>query len=79
MTLYASASNCLAEHSKRGMEKLRTEFRRILTWTTYVGVYLTKFAITENLAHRFSLPYAVPQPDNNLRIKFRSFFTLCDP
>lgn len=78
MTLYASASNRLAEHNKRGMEKLSTEFRRILTWTMYVAVYFTKFAITENLANRFSLSYAVPQPDNNLRNEFRCFFTLCD-
>jgi hypothetical protein len=75
MTLYASDSNRLAEHSKRGMEKLSTEFRRILTWTTYAAVYFTKFAIT---AHRFSLSYAVPQPDNNIRNKYRRFFTLCD-
>ncbi len=67
-----------AQHSKRGMEKLSTKFRWILNKSNICSSVLCKFAITENLAHRFSLSYAVPQPDNNLRNELRRFFASCD-
>jgi hypothetical protein len=60
------------------MEKLSTEYRRIPNMGNTCSCVLHKFAIIENLAHKFSLSHAVPQPDNNLRNEFRRFFALCD-
>jgi hypothetical protein len=66
------------QNSKGGMEKLSTEYRKIPNLGNICSCVLHKFAITENLAHRFSLSYTVPQPDNNLRNEFRCSFALCD-
>jgi hypothetical protein len=60
------------------MEKLSTKFRWILNKSNICSSVLCKFAITKNVAHRFSLSYAVPQPDNNLRNELRRFFASCD-